>query len=52
MSDFVEREDVEMTNYTRSSELSDHEEHSDDIEELDGGIKGKLQQFRAYTFKS
>lgn len=50
MRDFVDRSEVEMTRYSRNSENGSEEQMGEDVEELHLGMKGKLQQLKAYTF--
>jgi len=52
MMDQVDRGEVEMSSFSRSLENCSEERKSNDIEVLHGGIKGKLQQFKAYLFGS
>jgi len=52
MTDQVDRGEVEMSWYSRSSGNVSEEKKSHEIEVLHGGIMGKLQQFKAYVFGS
>jgi len=48
MKDQVDRGGLEMSWYSRNT----NEENGDDLQQLHGGVKGKMQQFRAYAFSS
>lgn len=52
MRDYVDREHKEMSRYKRSSDVVGEEKDGNDIEVLQSGMRGKLQQFRAHAFNS
>merc|ERR550534_827817 len=52
LNDHVDRSAVEMNRYLRNSRNGNEDSNENKIEELNSGIKGKLQQLKAYTFNS
>jgi len=50
LNDHVDRSAVEMNRYLRNSGNGNEDSNENKIEELNSGMRGKLQQLKAYTF--
>jgi len=50
LRDHVDRGDIEMSSYSRNTVDGEEEQNQDKVKQLHSGIKGKLQQMKAYTF--